>query len=91
MAAVEAPPGIFKAYDVRGLYGEEIDGDLAEAIGRAFVRVLAGLAGKPAAELRVGLGRDMRLNAPELAGRWIFSPPRLWSADNRAFLHWNAQ
>ncbi len=70
MAAVQAPPGIFKAYDVRGLYGEEIDGDLAEAIGRAFVRVLAGLAGKPAAELRVGLGRDMRLNAPELAGRY---------------------
>jgi phosphomannomutase len=70
MAAVQAPPGIFKAYDVRGLYGEEIDGDLAEAIGRAFVRVLAGLAGKPAAELRVGLGRDMRLNAAELAGRY---------------------
>jgi phosphomannomutase len=70
MAAVQAPPGIFKAYDVRGLYGEEIDGDLAEAIGRAFVRVLAGLAGKPAGELRVGLGRDMRLNAPELAGRY---------------------
>ncbi len=64
------PPDIFKAYDVRGLYGEEIDGELAEAIGRAFVRVLAGLAGKPAAELRVGLGRDMRLNAPELAGRY---------------------
>ncbi len=70
MAAVQAPPGIFKAYDVRGLYGEEIDGELAEASGRAFVRVLAGLAGKPAAELRVGLGRDMRLNAPELAGRY---------------------
>jgi phosphomannomutase len=70
MAAVQAPPGIFKAYDVRGLYGEEIDGDLAEAIGRAFVRVLAGLAGKPPGELRVGLGRDMRLNAPELAGRY---------------------
>ena len=68
MAAVQAPPGIFKAYDVRGLYGEEIDGDLAEAIGRAFVRVLAGLAGKPAGKLR--LGRDMRLNAPELARRY---------------------
>ncbi|MEA2334199.1 MAG: hypothetical protein QOG40_689, partial [Solirubrobacteraceae bacterium] len=30
------PPEIFKAYDIRGLYGEQIDGDLAEAIGRAF-------------------------------------------------------
>src|SRR3954470_16681183 len=65
-----APPEIFKAYDVRGLYGEQIDGDVAEAVGRAFVRVLAGLAGNPARSLRVGLGRDMRLTAPELAARY---------------------
>jgi len=63
-------PGIFKAYDVRGLYGEQIDGDVAEQIGRAFARVLAQLAGKPVAELKVGLGRDMRLSAPELAARY---------------------
>jgi phosphomannomutase len=67
---VQAPPGIFKAYDVRGLYGQEIDGDVAEAVGRAFVRVLSGLAGKPARELRLGLGRDMRLSAPELSARY---------------------
>ena len=65
-----APPEIFKAYDVRGLYGDQIDGDVAEAVGRAFTRVLAGLAGKPASELQIGLGRDMRLTAPELAGRY---------------------
>ncbi len=63
-------PDIFKAYDIRGLYGEQIDGDLAERIGRAFARVLSQLAGKPVAELRVGLGRDMRLTAPELAARY---------------------
>jgi phosphomannomutase len=63
-------PDVFKAYDIRGLYGEQIDGDLAERIGRAFARVLAGLAGKPVDELRVGLGRDMRLSAPELAARY---------------------
>ncbi len=63
-------PDVFKAYDIRGLYGEQIDGDLAEQIGRAFARVLAGLAGKPVDELRVGLGRDMRLSAPELAARY---------------------
>ncbi len=63
-------PAIFKAYDIRGLYGEQIDGDVAEQIGRAFARVLAALAGKPAGELRVGLGRDMRLTAPELAARY---------------------
>jgi phosphomannomutase len=64
------PPGIFKAYDIRGLYGEEIDGDVAEQIGRAFALVLADLAGRPAGELRIGLGRDMRLTAPELAERY---------------------
>ena len=39
-------PEIFKAYDIRGLHGEQLDGDGAEQIGRAFVRVLADLAGK---------------------------------------------
>jgi phosphomannomutase len=61
---------IFKAYDVRGIYGEQIDGDAAEAIGRAFARVIGELSGKPTAELRLGLGRDMRLTAPELAVRY---------------------
>jgi phosphomannomutase len=63
-------PDIFKAYDIRGLYGEQIDGDAAEQIGRAFVRVLATLAGRAPDGLRIGLGRDMRLTAPELAGRY---------------------
>jgi phosphomannomutase len=63
-------PGIFKAYDIRGLYGSQIDGDAAEQIGRAFARVLGGLGGKPTAELRVALGHDMRLSAPELSARY---------------------
>ncbi|MCW3066910.1 MAG: Phosphomannomutase [Solirubrobacterales bacterium] len=63
-------PDIFKAYDIRGIYPDEMDGDIAELIGRAFVRVLADLAGKPAHDLRIGLGRDMRLSAPEMAGRY---------------------
>ncbi|HLL92775.1 MAG TPA: phosphomannomutase/phosphoglucomutase [Solirubrobacteraceae bacterium] len=63
-------PSIFKAYDVRGIYGEQIDGEIAQRIGRAFARVLARLAGKPVEELRVGLGRDMRISAPELSARY---------------------
>ncbi len=39
MAALD--PEIFKAYDIRGLYGSQIDGDAAEQIGRAFAQVLA--------------------------------------------------
>jgi phosphomannomutase len=68
MATVSAD--IFKAYDIRGLYGEQIDGDVAEQIGRAFARVLSQLSGKPVSELRIGLGRDMRLTAPELTARY---------------------
>lgn len=67
---MSVPDEIFKAYDIRGLYGEQIDGDVAEAIGRAFAHVLSDLGGKPTGELRIGLGRDMRLTAPELAGRY---------------------
>jgi phosphomannomutase len=63
-------PSIFKAYDIRGIYGEQIDAELALPLGRAFARVLADLSGKPTSELRVGLGRDMRLSAPELAARY---------------------
>jgi phosphomannomutase len=62
-----APSGIFKAYDIRGLYGEEMDETTALAIGRAFARVLARLRGKRPSELQVGLGRDMRLTAPAMA------------------------
>jgi phosphomannomutase len=68
---VAAPsPEIFKAYDIRGLYGSQIDGDIAEQIARAFARVLSGLASKPVSELRVGLAHDMRLTAPELSERY---------------------
>ncbi len=62
-----APAGIFKAYDIRGLHGSEMDETTALAIGRAFARVLARLRGKQPGELRVGLGRDMRLTAPAMA------------------------
>src|SRR3954454_12326140 len=67
---MSAPASIFKAYDIRGVYGDEIDAGVAEEVGRAFVRVLAEMHGKETDELRVGLGRDMRLEAPELAARY---------------------
>jgi phosphomannomutase len=60
---------IFKAYDVRGVYGEDMDGEVGYLLGRAFARVLARLAGVEPPELRVGLGRDMRLTAPEMSER----------------------
>jgi phosphomannomutase len=58
---------VFKAYDIRGIYGPDLNPANAEQIGRAFARVIAGNEGKPTTALRLGLGRDMRLTAPEMA------------------------
>jgi phosphomannomutase len=46
-----------------------MDGETGYLVGRAFARVLARLREKETSELRVGLGRDMRLQAPEMSGR----------------------
>ncbi len=50
---------VFKAYDIRGVYGSQIDAGLAEKIGRAFTAEV-----KPRA---VVIGHDMRPCAPEIA------------------------
>jgi phosphomannomutase len=51
--------GIFKAYDVRGVYPDQLDEATARAIGAAFAR----FAGTD----RIVLGRDMRVSSPALA------------------------
>ncbi len=51
--------GIFKAYDIRGLYPQELDAPLARRIGNALARLLAAR--------RLIVGRDMRTHSPELA------------------------
>ena len=55
--------GIFKAYDIRGLYPAEIDAPRARAIGNAFARLLDAR--------RLVVGRDMRTHSPELAAAVI--------------------
>jgi phosphomannomutase len=52
-------PKVFKAYDVRGLYGKEIDEDGAYSIGHAFVQQFE--------TSRIAVGRDMRLSSPSIA------------------------
>ena len=56
-------PDIFKAYDVRGTYPDEINEDGARAIGAAFVAYLGAK--------RIAVGRDMRLSSPSLAAAFI--------------------
>jgi phosphomannomutase len=56
-------PKVFKAYDVRGIYGEELDEDGAYAIGRAYVDEFE--------PRRIAVGRDMRVHAPAMAAAAI--------------------
>jgi phosphomannomutase len=58
---------IFKAYDVRGIYPDQMDEELAYRIGRGFAQVLSQLQDVPVGDLRVALARDMRLTAPDMA------------------------
>jgi phosphomannomutase len=48
-------PGIFKAYDIRGLYPAEINEEVARQIGRGFVTYLGAK--------QIGVSRDMRLSS----------------------------
>ncbi|MFL5966925.1 MAG: phosphomannomutase/phosphoglucomutase [Gaiellaceae bacterium] len=52
-------PKVFKAYDVRGIYPDELDEAGAHAIGRAYVEEFE--------PRRIAVGRDMRLSAPAIA------------------------
>jgi phosphomannomutase len=51
-------PKVFKAYDVRGIYPDELDESGAEAIGRAYVEHFE--------PRRMAVGRDMRLSSPAM-------------------------
>jgi phosphomannomutase len=55
--------GIFKAYDVRGLYPGELDETVAEKIGAAFATLMK--CGP------VAIGRDCRPSSPALASAFI--------------------
>src|ERR1044072_6318647 len=54
---------IFKAYDVRGLYPQEVDEAAAPLMGRGFVAYLQAK--------RIAVSRDMRLSSPSLAAAFI--------------------
>ncbi len=57
----------FKAYDIRGVVGEQLDAGVMRALGAAFARLVSRSGtGAPAASVVVG--RDMRASSPELAG-----------------------
>jgi len=55
--------GIFKAYDIRGSYPDELDEEMAGKIGACFVSLLKAR--------RIVVGHDMRLSALALAKTFI--------------------
>ena len=60
---VTVDPAIFKAYDVRGIYGQDLTDDIAYRIGRAAAQYLN--------VSEIAVGRDMRLSSPQLAAALI--------------------
>ncbi|MFD4180077.1 phosphomannomutase/phosphoglucomutase [Rhodococcus sp. NPDC058514] len=57
----ESVHAVIKAYDVRGVVGEQIDVDFVRDVGGAFARLVRDGAD------RVAIGYDMRESSPELA------------------------
>jgi phosphomannomutase len=52
-------PKVFKAYDIRGIYPDELDEAGAHAIGHAYVEEFE--------PRRIAVGRDMRVSSPSMA------------------------
>ncbi len=61
MTAID--PGIFKAYDIRGVVPGQLVPEVARRIGRAFVDYLAART--------IAVGRDCRTSSPELAAAFV--------------------
>ncbi|MDP9111511.1 MAG: phosphomannomutase/phosphoglucomutase, partial [Candidatus Eremiobacteraeota bacterium] len=55
---MQISPGLFKSYDVRGIYPSELNDDIAYGIGRSFVALLGAK--------RIVVGRDMRPSGEKL-------------------------
>jgi len=55
---MQVNPSIFKAYDIRGIYPDDLNEKIGYAIGRAFVTFLQVDT--------VIAGRDMRLSGPQM-------------------------
>jgi len=60
---MSAKPEIFKAYDIRGIYPNELNEETDRASGRAYVAYLGAK--------RIAVGRDMRVSAPSIAAAFI--------------------
>lgn len=58
-------PKIFKAYDIRGIYPDQIDEDTVYKIGQAYLKVIGGK--------KIAVGRDVRVHGEKLKSALIRS------------------
>jgi len=65
-------PDIFKAYDIRGIYGQDLDVEAAYQVGQSYV-ALRKLDKNytPEKKLRVAVGMDMRVSSLELKEKLV--------------------
>lgn len=64
---LEINPEIFKAYDIRGVYGKDFDNDLAYLLGKAYVALRKNDEdAKNITKLKIGVAYDMRISSPAL-------------------------
>ncbi len=63
VAGIRVDPGIFRAYDIRGVVGQTLDAGVAQQLGQSIGSLMReqGLR-------EIVVGRDGRLSGPELAG-----------------------
>jgi phosphomannomutase/phosphoglucomutase len=55
-------PAIFRQYDIRGIWGDDLTEEVAELIGKGFASYLLKSIGRDKA--KVSVGRDARLHSP---------------------------
>ncbi len=60
---VKIDPNIFGSYDIRGIYGKNLNDEVAYHVGRAAAQYLQ--------VSEIAVGRDMRLSSPQLAAALI--------------------
>lgn len=60
---ISIDPKIFGSYDIRGVYGEDLNDEIAYLIGRAAAQYLQ--------VSEIAVGRDMRLSSPQIAAALI--------------------
>ena len=66
---MNADPTIFKAYDIRGIYPDQLNEDIAYALARGYAAFIQNE--NPGKKLNIAVGSDMRISSPSLKAKVI--------------------